>query len=44
MNAYKIKDRMTGEIVSSHKSYETANKKASKMGNRYTIVMPYEAQ
>lgn len=40
MQSYKIKDRLTGAIVSTHKTYETANKKASKMGYRYTIVMP----
>ena len=32
-----VVDRMTGDIVSKHKSYDAANKAATKRGNRYAV-------
>ena len=33
-----VVDRMTGDIVSKHKSYDAANKAATKRGGRYAVA------
>lgn len=41
MNKTNIKavviDRMTGDIVSQHKTYQAADKAATKLGDRYAV-------